>query len=238
MSQENVELWRGVVEDFLVGESESSWEAWLVRARAILDPEIEWDATEAPMPDIADVYHGADGVLRWWREWLAAWETLRFEYELVDAGDRVVMLLSQRMRGRSTGIEVRWGTTHTLPPSGTGWWSTGSSTAASPKLSKPWGWRSSPLARRGSASSPTVHAMNFKRMADKAKRLIDDRGGTDQLKQDAERLRGIATGPGTAKEKAKAAGEALKQPSPATSDSRPEADQRGSQARPGSTPTE
>jgi hypothetical protein len=82
-------------------------------------------------------------------------------------------------------------------------------------------------------------AMNLKRMADKAKRVIDDRGGTDQLKYDAQRLRGIATGPGTAKEKAKAAGEALKQPSPtATSDSRPEADQQGSQARPSSTPSE
>jgi hypothetical protein len=45
----------------------------------------------------------------WWREWLAAWETLQFEYELVDAGDRVVMLLEQRMRGRSSGIEVPLG---------------------------------------------------------------------------------------------------------------------------------
>jgi hypothetical protein len=65
--------------------------------------------------------------------------------------------------------------------------------------------------------------MNFKRMADRAKRAIDGRGGTDQLKHDAQRLRGIAMGPGTAKEKAKAAGEALKQPSPrATPDPRAE----------------
>jgi hypothetical protein len=56
--------------------------------------------------------------------------------------------------------------------------------------------------------------MNFKRMADRAKRVIEDRGGTEQLKHDAERLRGIATGPGTAKDKAKAAGEALKKPGP------------------------
>jgi len=110
MSQENVEIWRGVVEDFLVGESEASWEAWLARARDVLDPEIEWDATEAPMPDIADVYHGQDEVLRWWHEWLSAWETMSFEYELVEAGDHVVMLLNQRMRGRSTGIEVPMGT--------------------------------------------------------------------------------------------------------------------------------
>lgn len=47
-------------------------------------------------------------------------------------------------------------------------------------------------------------------MADKAKQAIDDRGGTERLKQEAERLRDIATGPGTAKDKSKAAGDALK----------------------------
>ena len=109
MSQENVEIWRGVLEDLVAGETESSWEAWLARAREIMDPAIEWDATDAPMPDIADVYRGRDAVLGWWQEWFAAWETLRFEYELVDAGDRVVLLLNQHMRGRSTGIEVPMG---------------------------------------------------------------------------------------------------------------------------------
>ena len=56
--------------------------------------------------------------------------------------------------------------------------------------------------------------MNLKQLADKAKQVIDERGGTDRLKRDAERLRGIATGPGTAKEKAKAATDALKEPAP------------------------
>lgn len=45
-----------------------------------------------------------------------------------------------------------------------------------------------------------------------AKQTIDARGGTERLKQDAERLKGIATGPGTAKEKTKAGSEALKEP--------------------------
>lgn len=45
-----------------------------------------------------------------------------------------------------------------------------------------------------------------------AKKALDARGGTDGLKQDAEKLRDIATGPGTAKEKAKAAGDALREP--------------------------
>ena len=40
---------------------------------------------------------------------VSAWETLQFEYELVDAGERVVLLLDQRMRGRSTGIDVPMG---------------------------------------------------------------------------------------------------------------------------------
>jgi hypothetical protein len=58
--------------------------------------------------------------------------------------------------------------------------------------------------------------VNLKRIADKAKQTIDARGGTERLKQDAERLRGIATGPGTAKEKAKAGSEALRQPAQTT----------------------
>ena len=49
------------------------------------------------------------GRRQFWREWLAAWETVQFEYELIDAGDRVVALVDQRMRGRSTGIEVELG---------------------------------------------------------------------------------------------------------------------------------
>ena len=73
------------------------------------DPEIELDASESPVLDLCGVYRGRDTVQRFWREWLAAWETIRFEYELVDAGDRVVMLFDMRMRGRSTGIDVPFG---------------------------------------------------------------------------------------------------------------------------------
>jgi hypothetical protein len=34
---------------------------------------------------------------------------LNFEYELVDAGDRVVILVDLQMRGRATGIPVSFG---------------------------------------------------------------------------------------------------------------------------------
>ena len=109
MSEENVELWRRAVEDFLVCTSEADWEDWITSLCERLDPAIEWDASLFQVPDLRGVYHGIEAVQHWWREWFGAWETLKFEYELVDAGDRVVLLLDQRMQGRSTGIEVPMG---------------------------------------------------------------------------------------------------------------------------------
>jgi hypothetical protein len=54
--------------------------------------------------------------------------------------------------------------------------------------------------------------VNFRRLADQAKKLVDKRGGTDALKEDAEELKDIASGKGSLKDKAKAAGEAIKDP--------------------------
>jgi len=101
MSRENVEFVRAAFETFLAGRSDFGVE--------LLDPDVEWDASEIPAPDIGGVYRGPEGVRQFWREWLAAWETVQFEYRLVDAGDRVLALIDQRMRGRSTGIEVPLG---------------------------------------------------------------------------------------------------------------------------------
>ena len=109
MSQENVELWREMVDSFLRGSAASNWERWLDRVSDTLDPAIEWDASEVAMPDLVGVYRGREAVVRWWQQWLEAWETVEFDYELLDAGDQVVLLLDQTMRGRSTGIEVSIG---------------------------------------------------------------------------------------------------------------------------------
>lgn len=54
--------------------------------------------------------------------------------------------------------------------------------------------------------------MNLKRLADRAKSIVNKRGGTDALKEDAEELKDIAGGKGSLKDKAKAAGEAVKDP--------------------------
>ena len=54
--------------------------------------------------------------------------------------------------------------------------------------------------------------VNLKRFADRAKKVVDKRGGVDSLKEDASELRGIAKGEGSLKDKAKAAGKAIKDP--------------------------
>ena len=54
--------------------------------------------------------------------------------------------------------------------------------------------------------------MDFKSLQLRAKQMIDKRGGTESLKADAEELRNIAKGPGSVTDKAKRAGEALKDP--------------------------
>ena len=64
------------------------------------------------IPDIADVFHGHDGVLTFWRRWLSAWKDLEFEaQDVVDAGGDVVLLIrNQRQWGRHSGIATE------LPP--------------------------------------------------------------------------------------------------------------------------
>ena len=110
MSQENVEIWRANLEALLTQfAAGTDPEATISTFAEIWDPEIELDATDANALDLDGVYLGADAARQFWQEWLSAWETLSFEYELVDAGERVVMLVDMRMRGRSTGIEMPFG---------------------------------------------------------------------------------------------------------------------------------
>jgi hypothetical protein len=106
MSQDNVETWRASIEDFRACAREGDWEGWLSRVVELWDPAIEWDFSESPLPDLGGVFTGREAVLGFWREWLAAWGTFDFDYELLDAGDRVVMLVDQRTVGRSSGVEV------------------------------------------------------------------------------------------------------------------------------------
>jgi SnoaL-like protein len=109
LSQENVERVRTAIEDAMSGQGEFDEDGMLIKLpdEDLYDPQIEWDASEVPVLDISGVYRGIEGVREYWRQWFAAWQILHYDFRLVDVGDRVVGLFdSQRMRGRSTGIEV------------------------------------------------------------------------------------------------------------------------------------
>ena len=54
--------------------------------------------------------------------------------------------------------------------------------------------------------------MDLKKLTDKAKDLVEKRGGTESLKEDAGELKGIAKGEGSFADKAKAAVAAIKDP--------------------------
>ena len=108
--QKNVESLRAAVEALRADRSELDWEATLAGTWVDLwHPKIEWDASAHPLPDLAGIFRGREATLRWWRRWLAAWEAVQVEYELIEAGDRVVGLFHQRMRGHYTGIDVASG---------------------------------------------------------------------------------------------------------------------------------
>ncbi len=110
MSQQDVEIWRANVDALLAQLAAGSTpEPTISTLAEIWDPQVELDATDGTVLDINGVYRGADEARQFWQEWFSAWETLSFDYELVDAGERVVMLVDMQMRGRSTGIEIPFG---------------------------------------------------------------------------------------------------------------------------------
>jgi len=110
MSQENVEIWRANIEHQVAALTRGTRpEATIAEMAEIWDPEVELDATDAAVLDLKGLYRGPEAARRFWEAWFSAWETLQFDYELLDAGERVVMLLDMQMRGRSTGIDMPFG---------------------------------------------------------------------------------------------------------------------------------
>jgi ketosteroid isomerase-like protein len=98
MSKDNVELVR------------ASWEAWrrgdTDAVFAFYDPEIEWDMTNAYVPDMG-VFHGHDGIREFFREWRAFFADYYAEPEqFVASDDDVMVRVRQGGRGRSTSVGV------------------------------------------------------------------------------------------------------------------------------------
>lgn len=70
------------------------------------DPEIVWDTTASEMPS-AGVYHGREGVRRFFRDWLAPWIDYELEArDIIDAGGAVVLVFRQAGTGRASGVRI------------------------------------------------------------------------------------------------------------------------------------
>jgi SnoaL-like domain len=79
-----------------------------------LDPEIELDMRDHPGVFggtfvLGDVFHGLEGWVRFWREWLEVWERYDFSYSnWEERGDNVLVDLEVNAVGRGSGIEIDW----------------------------------------------------------------------------------------------------------------------------------
>jgi ketosteroid isomerase-like protein len=102
MSRENVEIVRRVFEATNRGEARSVLELY--------HPEVELEAGGALGSLVGGgVYTGRDGIRRFYRAYYEAWEHVDYEIEeLIDAGDLVVSVVTNRGRGRASGIALDW----------------------------------------------------------------------------------------------------------------------------------
>ena len=95
MSQRNVEIVRRGYEHWgATGE--------IIRAH----PDFVWDVTRLGWPG-QQIYSGVEGANQFNAEWADAWDDWEVEAEdYIDAGERVVVIVNQRGRSKSTGIPV------------------------------------------------------------------------------------------------------------------------------------
>jgi ketosteroid isomerase-like protein len=101
MSQENVELVRGVYDAVARRDAETPFEFYA--------EDIVWDMSNWRRAYLYSqpVYHGHEGVRQAWRDVLSAFGEIDFEVEeLVDAGDRVLAVIHEREIGRASGVPV------------------------------------------------------------------------------------------------------------------------------------
>ena len=97
MSRENVEVVRKAFEAILAGDRD--------RALSYADPAMVVDATRRVFNPT--MYRGTEGLRQMLADMDDVWENLRPEPgELVDAGDRVVVVGRMVGKGRGSGVEV------------------------------------------------------------------------------------------------------------------------------------
>ena len=98
MSQENVEIVRRLNDVY-------NQRAFAENSE-MLDPEFVWDVSRLELPESAS-YMGEEGFLSFFESWAEGFASDQVEAEeIVDAGDRVVVMVRHSGRGRTSGVEV------------------------------------------------------------------------------------------------------------------------------------
>jgi ketosteroid isomerase-like protein len=98
MSQENMEIVRRAWEAFVRHDNEV--------ALALYDPEIEIDVRHEARIG-GGVYHGLEGVQRYFRDYLSVFGDVRSEVEeWIDAGDQIIAMVRSYGRGRAAGCPL------------------------------------------------------------------------------------------------------------------------------------
>jgi ketosteroid isomerase-like protein len=97
MSQENVEIVRGVY------EAEARRDRRTVLS--LYDSNVELDCSRIEVAGLDDIYRGYKGLRRFFQVWHDGWENVGHDYdELIDAGDNVVSVVTRRTR--AAGVEL------------------------------------------------------------------------------------------------------------------------------------
>jgi ketosteroid isomerase-like protein len=72
----------------------------------LVDSEVVWDVSRVQLPE-SGKYPGRPGIREFFEGWEEGWEFDHVEAEeMVAAGDRVVVLVRHRGRGKESGIDV------------------------------------------------------------------------------------------------------------------------------------
>jgi ketosteroid isomerase-like protein len=104
MSQENVEIVRRVYDAAARRDTPA--------VLALYDSQVELDPSRLQFAGLAGgdggVYHGHEGLRRFFREWHEAWKAIEYSFdELIDAGgEHVISVVTRQARGRASGAEV------------------------------------------------------------------------------------------------------------------------------------
>jgi ketosteroid isomerase-like protein len=101
VSRENLEIVRRVFEATARRDAET--------VIALYDPEVECDTSRAALGRLVSggVFHGPDEIRTFLRAYNEAWQEIEYDIEeLIDAGDQVVSVVTNRGRGRASGVDV------------------------------------------------------------------------------------------------------------------------------------